>query len=101
MFAIANILQGIAQVFSMFLTIYIYIVIGRVIISWVNADPYNPIVRFLHRATEPAFIRARRWLPWLSNISGIDLTPIVVLAFIYLLQFAVVQNLYELAEQLK
>ncbi len=101
MFVVANIIKGVALIMEMFLQIYMFIIIGRVIISWVNADPYNPIVRFLVRATEPAFRRVRRWLPMLSNMGGLDLTPLVILAVVFLLQQAVVQNLYDLSLYLK
>ncbi len=101
MFAVSNLIVGIARVLEMFLQMYMFIVLGRVIISWVNADPYNPIVRFLNRATEPLFRRIRRWFPILANMGGLDLTPLVVLGIVYLLQAAVIMNLYDLAAYLK
>lgn len=73
-----------AQMVHMIITIYIYIVIARAIISWVNPDPYNPIVRFLHNATDPVLYRIRRILP--LNFSGIDFTPLVLLFGLFLLQ---------------
>ena len=73
-----------AQMVHMIITIYIYIVIARAIISWVNPDPYNPIVRFLHNATDPVLYRIRRILP--LNFSGIDFTPLVLLFSLFLLQ---------------
>jgi len=65
------------QMVDLVVQLYIYIVIGRVLISWVNPDPYNPIVRFLHNATDPVLDRMRRVLP--LQFSGIDFTPIVLL----------------------
>ena len=56
-------LSSVAMVLDMVLTLYMWLIIGRVIISWVNADPYNPIVRFLYNATEPVLYRVRRALP--------------------------------------
>ena len=101
MFILANVLQGIAAVLELFLQIYMFIILGRVIISWVNADPYNPIVRFLVRATEPLFWRVKRWIPWATNVGGLDFTPLFVLALIFFLQYALVGNLYELVQYLK
>ena len=65
------------QVISLFFQIYIFIVIARALVSWVNPDPYNPIVRFLYSATEPVLALMRRYLP--LQFSGIDLSPIALL----------------------
>lgn len=65
------------QVVSLVFQIYIFIVIARALVSWVNPDPYNPIVRFLHNATDPVLIRLKRIIP--LQFSGIDLSPIVLL----------------------
>ena len=53
MFVFTNFLNAVAYVFEILLNIYMWIIIARALISWVNPDPYNPIVRFLYRATEP------------------------------------------------
>ena len=81
--------QSLYQLVSLFFQIYTFIVIGRVIISWVNPDPYNPIVRFLYSATEPVLQRIRRILP--LQFSGIDLSPIVLLIGLALLQNILLQ----------
>ena len=62
---------------SLVFQVYIFIVIARALISWVNPDPYNPIVRFLYSATEPVLALMRRYLP--LQFSGIDLSPIALL----------------------
>ena len=62
MFVVANLLVAVAQVLDYILWAYLWILIGRMIVSWVNADAYNPIVRFLYSATEPALERGRRRL---------------------------------------
>jgi YggT family protein len=81
--------QSLYQLVSLFFQIYTFIVIGRVIISWVNPDPYNPIVRFLYNATEPVLQRIRRLLP--LQFSGIDLSPIVLLIGLALIQNILLQ----------
>ena len=53
MFVVGNLLNAVAQVIDMFLTIYMYIVVARALISWVNPDAYNPIVQFLYKITQP------------------------------------------------
>ena len=73
------------------LQIYYWIVIARAVISWVNPDPYNPIVRFLYTATDPVLYRIRRVLP--VSWGGIDLSPIVLIfALVFLEQM--IMNLY-------
>ncbi len=98
MFVFANLLSAVAQIVNMGLSIYFYIIIARALISWVNPDPYNPIVRFLYQATEPVLYRIRRWVPYLG---GIDLSPIIALLVIKFLQFFVVETLIELAVRMK
>jgi YggT family protein len=68
---------SIAQVIDLIFTLYFYIVIARALISWVNPDPYNPIVRFLHSVTDPVLYRIRRAIPF--NMGGIDFSPIILL----------------------
>jgi len=83
MFVLSNLLTAIAGVLGMVLTLYMYIVIARALLSWVNPDPRNPIVRFLYNATEPLLYRVRRVLPFMG---GIDFSPLVVIIGIYFLQ---------------
>jgi YggT family protein len=99
MFILSNFLAALAQVLSWALTIYMWIIIGRAIISWVNPDPYNPIVRFLYHATEPLLMRVRRVLPFFAG--GIDFSPLVVLGGIIFLQAFLVGSLYDLALALR
>ncbi len=98
MFIIANFLQALAAVLGMILNLYMWIIIARAVISWVNPDPYNPIVRFLYNATEPVLYRLRRSFPIFAG--GIDFSPIVVLIIIYFLQLLLVQSLYDLARSI-
>ena len=86
--------SAIFQVLHAILSIYFWIVIGRAVISWVNPDPYNPIVRFLHNATDPVFDRIRRFLP--LQFGGMDFTPIFVLIVIGVLQNVLAQLHYRL-----
>src|SRR5512133_2306509 len=65
MFVLGNLLMTLAKISDILLTIYLYIIIGRAIISWVNPDPYNPIVNFLYRATEPVLAKVRNKLPYM------------------------------------
>lgn len=91
MFVFTNFLNAVAYVFEILLNIYMWIIIARALISWVNPDPYNPIVRFLYRATEPVLSRVRRIIP---DLGGIDLSPLIVLLIIYFLKEFVVRSIY-------
>jgi YggT family protein len=99
MFIFANFLLATAQVLSFGLTLYMWIVIARAIISWVNPDPYNVIVRFLYNATEPLLYRVRSRVPFFPG--GIDLSPLLVIAAIFFLQAFLVQSLHDLAMSLR
>ena len=95
MFILGNFVLATADVLAMVLRLYMFIVIARALISWVNPDPYNPIVRFLYNATEPLLHRVRRALPIFAG--GIDFSPLLVLVAIYFLQVFLVQSLRDLA----
>jgi YggT family protein len=99
MFILSNLLAALAQVLDYLLWAYMWILIGRVIISWVNADPANPIVRFLYAATDPVLDRVRRVLP--AQAGGFDLSPIIVWIVIIFLQRFLVRSLYDLAQALR
>lgn len=94
MFIAGNILEGVAFVADIALTLYMWVIIARALISWVNPDPWNPIVQFLDRATEPVLAPIRRHLGWRM---GIDVSPLIAILIILFLQYAVVQSLRELA----
>jgi YggT family protein len=95
MFIIGRLLEAIATILGMGLSIYMWIIIIRAIISWVNPDPYNPIVQFLYRATEPVLEPIRRALPMMSI--GIDFSPLIVIFAIYFLQVFLIGSLHDLA----
>lgn len=101
MFVIGNFLSALASVLNMVLSIYMWIIIIRAILSWVSPDPYNPIVRFLHAATDPVLDRVRQLLPFPTVYSGIDLTPIFVFVVIIFLQHFLVQSLVDLSHTLR
>jgi YggT family protein len=99
MFVFGNLLDALATVIAYVLQIYSWIVIARVVISWVNADPYNPIVRAIYSMTEPVLYRIRRAIPVFAG--GIDFSPIVVFIGIMFLQSFLVQTLQQLADRMR
>jgi len=95
MFIVGNLIEGLALVLRILLDTYWWIILARVVVSWVQADPYNPIVRFLHAATDPLLYRVRRLFP--MNFGGIDFSPMLVMLAIYFLEVALVKSLYRLS----
>ena len=98
MFMFGNLIKAIADLLNFVLSAYIWIVIARAVISWVNADPYNPVVRFLHQVTDPVLNRIRRFLP---AMGGFDLSPMVLIFAIIFLQSFLVPTLRQLAAGLQ
>lgn len=76
---------------NLLLNVYIVVVIVRALISWVSPDPYNPLVRFLHRVTEPVLAPIRERLPMGM---GLDFSPMIVILAIYVVQHYVLPALY-------
>ena len=95
MFIVGNFLKAVAIVLDYVLTFYMWIVIARAVLSWVNPDLYNPIVRFIHNVTEPVMYRIRSRLP--VNFGGIDFSPIIVILGVIFLQQFVVNSLIRLS----
>ncbi len=98
MFFFAYFVSALANLLNVVLVAYMWIIIARAIISWVSPDPYNPIVRFLHRATEPVLSPVRDRLPTLAM--GLDLSPMVVVLALYFLREFVVPVLYRIATEI-
>jgi YggT family protein len=94
MFILSNFLLALAKIIDIGLTLYVWIVIARAVISWVNPDPYNPIVRFLISVTEPFLYPIRRRLPFMG---GIDFSPVILILAVVFLEFFLVRSLSELA----
>lgn len=94
MFMVGNFLSALGSVVYYALELYIYVVVARALISWVNPDPWNPIVQFLGKATEPALAPIRRLLGWRL---GLDLSPLVLILILIFLQKFIVPSLFQLA----
>ena len=98
MFILANFLIATAQVLHIVLQLYMWLVIIRALLTWVNPDPRNFIVRFLQNATDPLMYRVRRILPLVFG--GLDLTPMVVILAIIFLDTFLVTTLIQMAHAL-
>jgi YggT family protein len=98
MFILSNFINSVATIIDIVLNLYMWILIIRAILSWVNPDPYNPIVSFLYNITEPLMYRVRRILP--LQFGGIDLSPMVIIIAIIFLRSFLVTTLHQLAYQI-
>jgi YggT family protein len=97
MFVIGNFLGALAQVVDVILNIYMWIIIINALISWVNPDPYNPIVKFLRSVTEPVLRPIRRLV---SFRMGIDVSPIIAILGIMFLRMFLVQSLMDMSRRM-
>ena len=100
MFVLSNFLVSIAKILDIALTILYWLILIRALISWVNPDPYNPIVQFLYKTTEPILFPIRKFLP-LGLRFGIDISPIIAFLAIMFIRSFLVRTLIDLALRLK
>ena len=98
MFIFSNFLMAVARILDIGLSLYMWVIIARAVISWVSPDPYNPIVRFLNNITEPLLFRVRRLIP--VYFGGFDFSPILVILGIIFIQSFLIQSLYQMASRL-
>lgn len=98
MFIAGNFIVAIATIIDYILTIANWLIIIRALISWVNPDPYNVIVQFLYKTTDPLLAPFRRFLP--AYGIGIDISPIFALLVIWFLKLFLVRTLYGIAMRL-
>ena len=96
--AVRHLLVAIATLLDLALNIYMWLIIARALLSWVNPDPYNPIVRFLYNVTEPVLSYLRRRVPVVFG--GLDLSPLIIIAVIMFLRIFLVQTLRDWAQMI-
>jgi YggT family protein len=99
MFILSNFLIALARILDVLLTIMYWLILIRALISWVNPDPYNPIVQFLNKTTEPILYPIRKLLP-LDFRFGIDISPIIAFLAILFLRSFLVRTLIDLSSRL-
>jgi YggT family protein len=98
-FVASNLILALTRLLELLLTAYMWIIIARAVLSWVNPDPFNPIVRFLYRVTEPVLRPIRHRLP--MSQMGFDLSPLVVILVIQFADWFLVSSLREFALSLR
>ena len=99
MFLLKNFIWAVARALDSLLYFNLVLVVISALISWVNPDPRNPIVRFLYSVTEPVLYQIRRRLPFVI-IGGFDLSPVVLIIGIQFVRMLVVQSLVDLSFRL-
>lgn len=98
MFVLSNFLIAAAHLIDTILTIFMWIIIIRALISWVSPDPGNPVVQILYRITEPVLAPVRHRMP---EFGGLDLSAIIVILAIYFLQSFLVRSLIDIAQRMR
>jgi YggT family protein len=101
MFLLGNVLLGLGVVLQNVLWVYSLVLLARAVVSWVNADPRNPIVQFLHTATDPLLRVVRRLLPTNLRYFPIDIAFLVLVAIVLFAQYAIAQNLIDMGSRLR
>jgi len=104
MFVLSNLLVTIANILNLaafnIIPLLYWLIIIRAVLSWVNPDPYNPIVKFIHMVTEPMLAPLRGLVP--SYRIGLDLSPLIAILGLMILQIIIrnffVQTLLQLAK---
>lgn len=97
MFIAGNLIISFAHLVNLGFTVLYWLILIRAVISWVNADPMNPIVQFLHRATDPILEPIRQRLPYRT----IDISPVIAVVIIIFLQKFLVQTLFDIGWRLR
>lgn len=95
MFLFTNFISAVAEVINIVLTLFMYVIIARAILSWVSPDPYNPIVQMIYKVTEPVLSPIRRLVPMWK--AGLDLSPMIAILIIFFLKRFLVASLRQAA----
>lgn len=99
MILLANLTLAIGQILGAVLSFFYFVVIVSAILSWVNPDPYNPIVRFLSSCTEPILQPIRRYMPFRN--ARIDISPLILILVLLFLQQFLVQSIIDTGNKLR
>ena len=98
MILLGGIIRGIGVVLDSLLVFALILVFARVVVSWVSADPFNPIVRFIVASTDPLLRPLRRYIP---AIGQLDLSPLILALLLLFLRIAVAESLILYGHELR
>lgn len=93
MFIVGNFFISVAHLLEALLTILYWLILVRALISWVNPDPFNPIVQFLYKTTDPILAPIRKFLP---TFGPVDISPLIAFFILYFLKLFLVSTLVDL-----
>ncbi len=88
---------SVAELLNLLLNIFLIAILVQVVMSWVSPNTHNPATVLLHRLTEPVLAPARRIIP---PISGVDLSPLVVLVVFQLIKFLLIAPLVDIGHRM-
>ncbi|MBN2407619.1 MAG: YggT family protein [Elusimicrobia bacterium] len=97
MFIVSNLLIAAAKILDIALSVMFWLIMIRALISWVNPDPYNMIVQFLYRATEPVLKPIRDKLPY----TAVDISPVIAFIGIVFIRSFIVRTIFDIAMRLR
>lgn len=98
MYPIGYLAVAAAKLLDLVLVLYLWIILARVILSWIRVDQYNPVIRFIHTVTEPVLSKVRSQIP--VSFGGIDFSPMLILLAIFFLRLFLVQTLLRFGNSL-
>ena len=98
MFVFANFIMMVAKIIDFAATLYVYIVIARVVLSWIQHDPNNSIIKFIYDITEPVLVKIRQYVP---SFSGFDIAPMVLILGLFLIENILISILTNIAMTFK
>lgn len=96
--AINPTLINLGQIIYFGFTIYVWLIVIRVLLSWINPNPYSPLMRFLAKASDPVLKKARQILP--MTMSGLDFSPVLAILVLHLLGVVLGQWLIQMGQGL-
>ncbi len=97
MFVFGNLLIATAKILDIVLNLYMWVIIISALISWVNPDPYNPIVRFLYSVTDPVLRPIRKRV---SVLGSIDISPLIAILVIMFVRYFFIESLIDMGRRL-
>ncbi len=101
MFVLGNILMGLGRALDAVLWIYMWVLFASAVVSWVSADPRNPIVHYIRMATDPVLRVIRRLLPMNLRYFPIDIAFLVLFAIVVFSKYAIAQTLFDIGARMR
>ena len=91
---VLELVANLLMILNSIIMLYMWVIIIAALITWVQPDPYNPVVQLLYRLTQPAYNLVRRFIPTMFN--GIDLAPLVIIIFLQIIQVFITAVIHSL-----